>query len=339
MRAILIALIMLVIGAAAFANAAAPALTPGVSAKKTVKYHVRMRTKVVIPTAGTRCEQVRVWHALPTTRPWSRVDRIPGVTALSYLPKTGKLEPEKDKVSAHVYFEDNSKFKQGQVCYYQSEFQFYSADRDFDPGSRAISWTRYTNKDFLGAEKTSAINPEAAALADSFKAGRTPYEFVREASVWIRENIKYDAGVGYGVEDVASIMRYKRGHCGHQQTVFKQLCARAGVPVKPVLGLDLDSPNGVSDLSDVRKDFANNHTWSQVCFPETGWVEVDPGSGADCYSIPARFVQNNTAFENYAVWVTETGKAPRMPVWTSAENGKFVCDYGVENSITFTKSN
>ena len=309
-------------------------LARGVTTKPAVRYHVKMKTKVVIPASGPACKQVRVWHALPTTRPWSKTTAVPGVTALSYLPKTGKLELEKDRLSAHVYFEDNSQFRPNDVRYFQSEFYVYSSDRDFDPGSRAVIWNRYTANDHVGAERIPAVRAEVATIADELKSNRNPVEFVIEASKWIRNELAYDAGVGYGADDVASVMRYRRGHCGHQQAVFKQMCARAGIPYKPVLGLFLHAPDGKDSLSNVRPDFANNHTWCQVCFPEIGWVEVDPGAGEKCFKIPSTLIQNNTAFENYSVWVSEQGRASREPTWTWV-GGKFVCDYGVENSITF----
>lgn len=312
-------------------------IPPGVSTSSPVRYHVKIKTKVVIPTTGPACKKLRVWHALPTTKPWSKTTSIPGVTALSYMPKTGKLEMEKDGLSAHVYFEDVQRFRPSQVCQYQSEFYVYSCDRDFSPGSRAVAWSRYRASDHVGAEKIPSVDPQIAALADSLKSSRNPVDFVVEASKWIRENITYDASVHYRPDDGASIMKYKRGHCGHHQTVFKQMCARVGIPYKPILGMFLNAPDGKDDLTNVRADYANNHTWSQVCFPEIGWVEVDPAEGANCFKIPATLIQNNTAFENYAVWVSEEGRPSRTPLWTPTADGKFVCDYGVENTITFDR--
>lgn len=308
----------------------------GVTTKSPVRYHVKMKTKVVIPAAGPACKQVRVWHAVPTTRPWSKTTSITGVTALSYLPKTGKLEPEKDGLSTHVYFEDNSQFRPNDVRYFQTEFYVFSSDRDFDPGSRAVSWSRYTANDHVGAEKIPVVRAEVAAVVDQLKSNRNPVDFVIEASKWIRNELAYDAGVAYAPDDVASIMRNRRGHCGHQQAVFKQMCAHAGIPYKPVFGLFLHAPDGRDELSNVRLDFANAHTWCQVRFPEVGWVEVDPGAGANCFKIPSTLIQNNTGFENYALWVTERGRVSREPTWTSV-GGKFVCDYGVEHWITFNK--
>ncbi len=318
------------------AYAAGTPLPPGVSIKNPVKYRVRMRTKVVVPQTQTKCEQLRVWHALPTTRPWSRVTRVPGITSLTYLPKTGKLELEDDRVSAHVYFEENAKFQKGQIRYFQSDFEVFSCERNFDRGGRAVTWKMYTANDFRGLDIPKTVNPEISALADRLKNAYGPVDFVLESCKWIRDNVKYDASVPYGVEDANAIMQNKRGHCGHQQTIFKQLCARAGLPYKGVLGLDLFSPNGIGDLSPVRADYVNAHTWAQVYFAGIGWVEVDTVEGAQCFKINERFVQNNTAFENYAVWVTE-GDETREVEWRS-ENGKFYCDYGVENLITFSKS-
>ncbi len=48
-------------------------------------------------------------------------------------------------------------------------------------------------------------------------------------------------------------------------------------------------------------------------------------------------MQNNTHFQNYAVWVNEQGLKSRMPKWTW--NGKaLVSDYGIEHKISFTET-
>ncbi len=318
------------------ALAATPTLPPGVSTKNPVKYRVRMRTKVVVPTKVLNCQQIRVWHALPTTRLWSRVTRVPGVVSLSYLPKTGRMEFEDDRLSAHVYFEENAAFKPGQIRYYQSDYEVFSCDRKFEIGSRAVTWRMYTAKDFNGIEPLRTVDPDISALADQLKGRHNPVDFVIESCKWIRANIKYDASVTYQADDGPSIMRNKRGHCGHQQTVLKQLCARAGIPYKGVLGLDLYSANGIGELSALRGDYANAHTWSQVYFPGIGWIEVDTVEGAKCFEIDKRFIQNNTAFENYAVWVQENDET-REAEWQFV-NGRFVCDYGIENLITFSQT-
>jgi len=287
--------------ASSAAYAVASSLPPGVTTKNPVKYRVRMRTKVV-----------------------------------AFLPKTGKMELEDDRLSSHVLFEENAAFKPGQIRYYQSEFELFSCDRSFDRGSRAVTWRMFTGKDFAGLEPPRTVNPEISAVADRLKNAYGPVDFVIESCKWIRENIKYDAAAPYVADDANSIMQNKRGHCGHQQTIFKQLCARAGVPYKGMLGLDLYAANGVGELSSIRGDYTNAHTWSQVFFPGIGWVEVDTVEGANCFKIDGRFVQNNTAFENYAVWVTE-GDETREVEWSS-DHGRFVCDYGVENLITFSQS-
>lgn len=322
-------------GSAAYAIGAA--LPPGVSIKNPVKYRVRMRTKVVVPHTQKNCRQIQVWHALPTTRPWSRVTRIPGVTSLAYLPKTGKVELGEDRLSAHVYFEENANFIQGQIRYFQSDYELFSCERNFDSSKgRAVTWKSYTAKDFRGLDPPSKVNREVSALADRLKSSNSPIDFVVESCKWIRENIKYDASVPYAGDDADAIMQNKRGHCGHAQTIFEQLCARAGVPYKSVLGLDLSYANGIGELSSIRADYTNAHTWAQVFFPGIGWIEVDTVEGANCFKIDGHFVQNNTAFENYSVWVTE-GEESREVEWRP-ENGKFVCDYGVENMITFSQS-
>lgn len=333
---VLLAMMSSSLSAASHANMLS--LPPGVTAKNSVKYRVTMRTKVVVPDTEKRCRQIRVWHAMPNTRPWSRTTRIPGIVSLGYQPTFGRLRPEpEDKNSAHVYFEDNQSFKPGQVCYYQTEFELYSSERTFEQGSRAVAWHHYKPQDFVGAARVKSVDPAIASLADQMKSRTNPISFVKEACVWIRENIKYDASVPYHASDAGQIMANKRGHCGHAQTVFLQLCARAGIPYKGMLGLNLHYPNGVGDLASVRADYDNAHTWGAVYFPSIGWIEVDSMEGEKCFFIDRQYVQNNAIFENYAVWVKEEGLPSRRVVWTPTNDGRFVCDYGVEHKITFTR--
>ena len=86
----------------------------------------------------------------------------------------------------------------------------------------------------------------------------------RSSWKWVTENIKYDASVPYEARDLAAIVHERKGHCGHQMTMFGAMCARAGIPTRAVVGLNLNTPGGVGDLHKIRPDFENQHTWVQV---------------------------------------------------------------------------
>ena len=103
--------------------------------------------------------------------------------------------------------------------------------------------------------------------------GRAALEFCK----WVTENVKYDASVPYGSRDLPSILTHKKGHCGHQLTMFEAMCLRAGIPTRTVVGLNLNTPGGIGPLHEIRPDFQNQHTWAQVYLPGSGWIEIDPG--------------------------------------------------------------
>jgi transglutaminase-like putative cysteine protease len=90
-------------------------------------------------------------------------------------------------------------------------------------------------------------------------------------------------------------------------TTFEAMCARAGIPMRTVVGLNLNTPGGVGDLHRIRPDFQNQHTWAQIYLPGSGWVEIDPGQGEKAYFLPAQLIQNCTDFQNYVVWLRENG--------------------------------
>jgi hypothetical protein len=117
-------------------------------------------------------------------------------------------------------------------------------------------------------------------------------------------------------------------------TVFGALCNAANIQCRAVKGLNLYFASGNSDVDLTRNDYTNGHVWAEVFLPDVGWVEVDPGGGDKCFSIPPSYIQNNTSFQNYSVWVTEQGFAPRLPRWVLSGD-KYVSDYGVDHKITF----
>jgi hypothetical protein len=93
------------------------------------------------------------------------------------------------------------------------------------------------------------------------------------------------------------------------------------------------SVNWRGHLHGIRPDWTNVHTWAEVYFPKVGWIEVEPSGGDQAYRIPARFIQNNPWFQNYAVWVKDGGKQ-QLAGWRY-NGGKYTSPYNIENLITF----
>lgn len=114
------------------------------------------------------------------------------------------------------------------------------------------------------------------------------------------------------------------------------MCSRAGIPIRTVVGLNLNTPGGVGPLHTIRPDFQNQHTWAQVNLPGSGWIEIDPGQGQRAYSLPAQLIQNNTDFQNYVIWIREGGTW-KQPDWEYRDS-KWYSPYGIENTRTFLKA-
>lgn len=315
---------------AAPSQPATPSLARGVRTSGQKRYLVHIKTRMTVPPGGFK--QVRVWHALPTPTAWSRTDRMPPLTALSYTPGTARFELENDKRSGHIYFEQNTGLSPGTNLEFTTNFEFFSANRTFDTGSIAATWSQYKNTDFAGSDARVTINPTLAKVADSIKASSDPVSFVKNACDWVSKTLTYDDTVSWPADDVASTLHFRRGHCGHFTNVFKQLCMQAGIPYRAVWGLALDDAASLAAMHKTPENFTYCHTWSEVNFPYSGWVEVDPLHAGDYFSQPAKLVQNNTCFQNCSVWVTENGKPSRMPNW-DRNSGKW--DFNTTTKVTF----
>lgn len=319
-----------------------PGQTPtAIKTGRPVVYDIKMTTTFVVPAGNDKIDRVRVYHALPTPRPWSESKATNfGGSGLAFAPKTAKEERHNDTDSRHLLWTIDGQQKPGTKLVFSSSMTVISVNRSFDPKAAKVRWEDYAKPPadataVVDASAAKAVHPELAKLAAKFKADHAPPEAVLAMCKWIQDNIKYDASVPYGPLDVESIVKKKCGHCGHQDTVLRQFLAATGVPVRAAWGMNLYAPDGrTSELQKVRADYTNIHTWAEVYFPGVGWVEADPGLGAKAFSLPAHQIQNNRWFQNYSIWMREGG-VDKTPTWTSVKGG-FKSDYGVENIISYT---
>ena len=298
-------------------------------------YRVQMKTRFVVPSSGARIDQLRVWHALPTKKEWSKTDTQVGGSQISWTPKTGQRQYEKPSDSYHVLW-DETGLSPGSTLYFESQFTVRSPVRKFDPKTSPTRWDNYSSASLPDYDKRQDVHFELAKIADQIKSTNSPPEAVLEFCKWLSANITYDASVSYPSTDVASAMRNRRGHCGHYSEILIQLCNRVGIPIRQVFGLNLYAPDGVTGgLQNIRADYTNVHTWAEVYFPRVGWVEVEPSGGDQAFTIPARYIQNNKWFENLAIWISQNGQW-KQPEW-QYQNGTYVSPYGIENIISYSE--
>jgi len=320
-------------------SASAQELPSGVVVRDAVVYRVKMKTIFVVPTENDAIDRIRVWHALPTRRPWSNT--VGDVGAAQIKSSSGGTQLYKKlHDSHHNYWDIDEPQKPGKRHRFSSQFTVRSVQRDFLPGAVNVKWEDYQTvpedpEAKVNPERANEVHPKLAAVADAIKRVSPPPTAVHEFCKWIDKTITYDASVSYSTRDIDAIVEHCRGHCGHHSHVFRQLCWRAGIPMRRVRGLNLNTPKGRGRLHAIKADYTNVHTWAEVYFPGIGWIEVEPSNGKHAFRIPAQCIQNNMWFQNYSIWIRENGKS-KQDTW-AYNNGKYISDYGVENLITFSE--
>ena len=302
-----------------------------------VVYDVAMVTILRIPETKIEIDQIRVWHALPPARPWSLNSGLVGAIELA-ASAGGEQQFNKAENSHHHFWDISGRQDPGGSYSFTTRFRVRSATRTFIPNAISVDWTDYAADEVSiqhrkSSDTSSDSAGQMASLAENVSEGLSPTEAVKAFCVWIKDNIKYDASVSYSATDTAAILKGRKGHCGHQSTILNQLCRQKGIPYRIVWGLNLYDHDGRGDLHRIRPDWTNVHTWAEVYFPKVGWIEVEPSGGDQAYRIPARFVQNNPWFQNYAVWIKDAGKQ-RLAEW-EYKDGKYTSPYNIENRITF----
>ncbi len=334
LKPILMVIFLALTGSPPAGDCASPAPNITLSNKKI--YTVRMQTMLTIPKKKEACEQVRVWHALPTNKPWSQVKAPKGCFNVACTPKEGIVEPEEDELSEHVFWNEKRNFKPGDQLSFTSQFSLVSCDRSFNPSARTIAWDTYDPAYAKLKAKLKESNIEIINLAKQLKGNHNPAITVQEICKWIYENIKYNGRCTWDTADVSRTLKEKEGHCGHQNQVFTHLCAACAIPTRTVVGISMRSPSGKSTQADLGDSEINTHSWSEVFLPGCGWVEVEPQHGVDCFTIHADSIQCNSQFQAYAVWVTEKGEETRQERCIF-RSGAYQGEYRVVHLISFSE--
>jgi transglutaminase-like putative cysteine protease len=312
-----------------------------VKTSKPTVFVVEMTTTFVVPAGNDTIDQVRVYHALPTSRPWTPATAKHGASKLTFTPKAAEELTHEETGGRYLLWTVDGKQKAGTKLTFKSSMTVSSPDRSLTLKAVKTTWKDYEKEP---KDKTAVVNPavakkvhpDLAKVAGDLKAKLPPAEAVPAMCKWIQDNLKYDASVTFTPADMDSIMKQKCGHCGHQAAVLEQLTASAGIPIRTVWGMNLYAEDGrTSELQKVRADYTNIHTWGEVYLPGVGWVEVDAGLGDKAFNLPARQIQNNRWFQNYSIWMREAGK-DKQPTWAAVKGG-FLSDYGVEHIISYKK--
>lgn len=297
--------------------------SPGQANDSTVAFHVRMTTSVTVPRKRN-IEQIRIWQALPTRKDWCKE-----IENVSFVPNIGERQLRDEDNSEHIFFRQKEGLEGGKTIEFKTQFSVISQDRNFNPKLSKTKWEDLPQPIANGKRDAQIIE-----FAKLLRKQESPAVAIELACKSISEQMTYDANVSYPSNDVAAIMKNKRGHCGHYYHLVKETCEALGMEVRVVRGMNLGVKDGVSGrLQSIRPDYTNVHTWAEVHFSKDGWIEVEPSRSANPFFIPARFISNNRWFQNYAIWIREDGKE-MLHKWRHVD-GKYVSDFNVSNTIEF----
>ena len=204
-------------------KAQAQRLPPEIVVSNPQVFEVTIKTTFVVPRNGRNLTGLGVWHALPTARPWDGLDRTLGSSAISFEPASGRIQHLAHNESQNVFWELHEHLKPGKAFEFTSRFRVRSADRTYGVKRSTANWSDYHhNLD----EITSSIDVTLDRLVNEIKKSHTPAEAAVEFCKWVTEHIQYDASVPYYTSDLPSILKYQKGHCGHQMALFEAMCLR-----------------------------------------------------------------------------------------------------------------
>jgi tetratricopeptide (TPR) repeat protein len=121
------------------------------------------------------------------------------------------------------------------------------------------------------------IDPKSPALKKVVAGlkGDTAVDTARNILAWMKKNIEYKLDKPNIAElDFKTVDEViDRGHaeCRGYAMLFTGLCRAAGVPARPVWGLERVSPGQDQRFGDIA-----SHNWAEVYVAGCGWVPVDP---------------------------------------------------------------
>jgi tetratricopeptide (TPR) repeat protein len=138
---------------------------------------------------------------------------------------------------------------------------------------------------FLGP--CEGIDPKSPALKKvvaGLKAD-SGVETARNILAWMKKNVEYKVDKPNIAElDFKSVDEViDRGHaeCRGYAMLFTGLCRAAGVPARPVWGLQRATPGQDQRFGDIA-----SHNWAEVYVAGCGWVPVDPQAGETLGFLP-----------------------------------------------------
>jgi transglutaminase-like putative cysteine protease len=123
------------------------------------------------------------------------------------------------------------------------------------------------------------LPPRIHRLAGEITAGiENPYDKAKAIERYLRTNYPYDLNVPAPPQDQDVVDYFlfdlKRGYCDYYATAMVVLARASGLPARFVSGYSPGSYDAPNAQYVVRR--LNAHSWSEIYFPEIGWIEFEP---------------------------------------------------------------
>lgn len=134
-----------------------------------------------------------------------------------------------------------------------------------------------------------SMPPRVLALARDLTATEpTPYDRARALELYLR-TIPYslDVPLPPGDRDVVDYFLFdlRRGYCDYYATTMAMLARAAGLPARVAVGYAAGEYD--AETHTYRVIEADAHSWTQVYFPNYGWVDFEPTSGRAAIALDA----------------------------------------------------
>jgi transglutaminase-like putative cysteine protease len=273
-----------------------------VDVSQVVTYRLTHRTRIEFTSP---VEVLRVYHARPIQPTWMSSNTL-WISEPTLMPPDAVWQPAQ-KGGSWWRWERNG--VEPGVHVFETRFDVTTAHRALRTGRLQLTWDEVADAahDVPDGQRAKPVNvPEPLRrVARDIRARHTdPVEAVRAVTAWIAANIAYSVDVDYGTNDLGSIVRGRKGWCGHRLTVFQALSQELLIPARAAIGFNARNQEG---FWDGRSDW-NRHAWAEIRLPRVGWVEVEPSDPRAPFAIPPTYIKNPPELQSHAVWVRRGGR-------------------------------
>ncbi|MCW3051035.1 MAG: Transglutaminase-like enzyme putative cysteine protease, partial [Chthonomonadales bacterium] len=162
------------------------------------------------------------------------------------------------------------------------------------------------------ATPAGAQNPVLAALAAKWTEGKTTnYAKAKAIQQHITETCRYNLNTPAAPHEKDRVEYFltesQQGYCDSFGAAMTMMCRYAGIPARMALGFLHGESTGPNTYTVKDKD---RHIWSEVFFPDVGWVVFDATDGANDIS-----AQSETAKKKKSTllgWLMQQGFGPKV---------------------------